>query len=67
MIVEGPVPTALDRNISKLNGQMARTLNADVILVASQQGHTDEQLNSLWPRHCCFWRPQRNRQTLRDN
>lgn len=45
MIVEGLAPTAQDNYISRLNIQMSRALNSDVILVASQQNYNDEQLN----------------------
>lgn len=45
MIVEGLAPTAQDNYISRLNLQMARALNCDIILVASQLDYTDAQLN----------------------
>ncbi len=46
MIVEGLAPTAQDNFIMKLNVQMARTFNCDVILVGAQGEATTERLNN---------------------
>lgn len=45
VIVEGLVPTSEDNYITRLNALLAKTLNAEVIIVATQNGYEEVEFN----------------------